>query len=145
MGLIMRNKFPDKRLGIITNCIVNTVAPATLKDLVYQRLTSWDLAAQQFLWGGFCASQRSAHYMQVLFCLPCSVENIFIRITTLEDVWTVLQDYLRVVLLCYHIFMSIIYGYFNSVVFVMYIVVLGSQWVIAYALEYVKFKSRPDL
>lgn len=83
--------------------------------------------------------------MQVLFCLPCSVENIFIRITTLEDVWTVLQDYLRVILLCYHIFMSIIYGYFNSVVFVMYIVVLGSQWVIAYALEYVKFKSRSDL
>lgn len=64
--------------------------------------------------------------MQVLFCLPCSVENIFIRVTTLEDVWTVLQDYLRVVLLCYHIFMSIIYGYFNSVIFIMYIVVLGS-------------------
>ena len=41
--------------------------------------------------------------------------------------------------------MSIIYGYFNSVIFIMYIVVLGSQWVIAYALEYVKFKSRPDL
>ena len=56
MGLIMRNRHKGKRLGIISNCIVSTVAPSTLKDLFMQRYTSWDLAAQQFLCGGFCAS-----------------------------------------------------------------------------------------
>ncbi|KAH0571674.1 putative Glycosyltransferase [Spironucleus salmonicida] len=145
MGLIMRMKWPKSKLGIISNCIINTVAPATLKELYFQRYTSWDLAAQQFLWGGFCASQRSAHYMQVLFCLPCSVDNIYLRITTLEDVWTVMQDYLRVVLLSYHIITSMVWGIVNIPVMVMYLVVLGSQWVIAWCLQYVKFGKRPDL
>lgn len=145
MGLIMRNRHPKSRLGIISNCIVNTVAPCTWRDLYMQRLTSWDLAAQQFLWGGFCASQRSAHYMQVLFCLPCSIDNLFIRVCTLEDVWTVLQDYLRVILIAYHIIFSIIYRYVNVVVLVMYLVVIASQWVIAFALQYVKLGRRPDL
>ena len=72
--------------------------------------------------------------MQVLFCLPCTIDNLYIRVTTLEDVWTVLQDYLRVVLLTYHILFSIIYGIVNVPVLVMYLVVIGSQWVIAYAL-----------
>ncbi|CAL6029449.1 Glycosyltransferase [Hexamita inflata] len=145
MGLIMRNRHPKARLGIMSNIIVNTVAPSTLHDLYMQRYTSWDLAAQQFLWGGFCASQRSAHYMQVLFCLPCSVDNILIRVSTLEDLWTVLQDYLRVILFAYHIIMSIVYGYVNIGVLVMYLVVIASQWVIAFGLEYVKFSNRPDL
>jgi hypothetical protein len=73
------------------------------------------------------------------------VDNLLIRIFTLEDVWTVLQDYLRVILLSYHIIMSIIYGYLNITVMVMYLVVIGSQWVIAWSLQYVKFKDRPDL
>ena len=33
MGLIMRMKWPKSRLGIISNCIINTVAPSTLKEL----------------------------------------------------------------------------------------------------------------
>lgn len=50
MGLAMRKLFSTKRCGFISSCIVATVAPTTWKDLYYQRFTSWDLAAQQFLW-----------------------------------------------------------------------------------------------
>lgn len=145
MGKCMRERHPDKRLGFIGNCIINTIAPTTWKDLYRQRYTSWDLAAQQFLWGGFCASQHSAFYMQVLFCLPCRVENIFLRVATLEDVWTALQDYFRVPLLMYHVVISIVLRSLNVFVLVMYLVVFVSQWIIAISLEYIKFKDRPDL
>ena len=35
MGLIMRSKHANMRLGLISSCIVNTVAPACWKDLYY--------------------------------------------------------------------------------------------------------------
>ena len=145
MGLAMRKLFSSKRCGFISSCIVATVAPTTWKDLYYQRFTSWDLAAQQFLWGGFCASPKSGFYGQVLCCLPCTVDNLYLRIVTLEDIWTVLQDYFRYPLLIYHIVLSIIIRQFNVVVFLMYILVFVAQWIIAASLEYIKFKDRPDL
>lgn len=145
MGLSLRMRFPQSRLGLISSCVVKTVAPSKLRDLYYQRFTSWDLASQQFLWGGFCASQKSAFYMQVMCCLPCRVDNMYLRIVTLEDVWTVLQDYLRLPLMGYHIVLSIILGEVNWVVLLMYLLVIGSQWVIAACLEYIKFKNKPHL
>ncbi|GIQ85518.1 hypothetical protein KIPB_007195, partial [Kipferlia bialata] len=145
MGVILRMSHPKERLGIISEVIVDTVAPATLDELYNQRLTSWDMAAHQFLWGGFCASEGSGYYPQVLCCLPCNTDNLYIRLATLEDIWTAAQDYLRVPLLMYHIILSLLLGDVNWIIAGMYFVTIGAQWVIAACLEYVKFKERPDL
>ncbi|TNJ27317.1 putative Glycosyltransferase [Giardia muris] len=145
MGLAMRKLFPNMRLGFISSAIVNTVAPTTWKDLYTQRATSWDLAAQQFLWGGFCASPKSGFYGQVICCLPCSIDNFYLRVITLEDVWTVIQDYFRYPFTLYQIILSIVIRSFNWVIFIMYMIVFVAQWIIATSLEYIKFRPRPDL
>jgi hypothetical protein len=147
MGTLFQLLYPGERMGIIAGCVVKTEVPASVDVLVAQRRKSWDIAAHNFLCGGFCAGQQTAHFLQVLVCFPCTVDHLLIRAYTLQDVWSVIQDYVRVFLILYHVISMSLNRTANWVVITMYAVTLAAQWVIAAALNYVKLPGthRPDL
>ncbi len=151
MGKILRERHKEGRMAMISGCHVPTNVPTAIRALTRQRKNSWDLASHQFLCGGVCGSPHTAEYLHVLLCFPWSIANMMLRLYTAQDVWTAMQDYIRVPLLLWYVWKAI----FDSVtseslmlnpwVVTSFALMFIVQWVVAFAFQYIKVRDRPEL
>lgn len=125
--------FADRRLEMLPELVCATVVPETTDALYAQRKNSWDVAAHQHLFGGCCGTHGSGLFWQVFLCLPCTRHNCGVRINVSLDIWTELQDMLRVFLVLVHFLTAIRERLINWPVVTMYILTFAMQWGIALA------------
>ena len=147
MGLILRKMGSDPSLQfpLLLTLVTDTAVPERVPDLFHQRKNSWDLAAAQHILGGCCGSGNTALFLHACCCIPCTQANCVLRFFTALDIWTSVQDYMRVVLLFLHIFAAIRSQTINLPVLTLYIVTLSCQYFISLILITVKLGAREDL